>query len=55
MNSHIARVATALLVDYTGVYYIDPQTGYYECYSTNQGYQKLELHASGEDFFADAK
>ena len=55
MNSHITRVATALLIDYTSVYYIDPQTGYYECYSTNQGYQKLELHASGEDFFADAK
>ena len=55
MNSNIARVATALLIDYTSVYYIDPKTGYYECYSTNQGYQKLELQASGNDFFADAK
>jgi len=53
MNSNIARVATALLIDYTSVYYIDPKTGYYECYSTNQGYQKLELHSSGENFFED--
>ena len=55
MDNNIARVATALLIDYTSVYYIDPATGYYECYSTNQGYQKLELHSSGADFFADAK
>ncbi|MBQ8095260.1 MAG: EAL domain-containing protein [Clostridia bacterium] len=55
MLSNINRVAMALLIDYTSVYYIDPKTGYYECYSTNQGYQKLELQSSGKDFFTDAQ
>ena len=53
MNSAITRVANALLIDYTSVYYIDLNTNHYECYSTNTGYQKLELQISGEDFFAD--
>ena len=55
MDSTIARVATALLIDYSSVYYIDLRSGYYECYSTNTGYQKLELHSSGEDFFGDSQ
>ncbi|MBR3084280.1 MAG: diguanylate cyclase [Oscillospiraceae bacterium] len=55
MNTVIARVAMALLIDYSSVYCIDLKTGNYQCYSTNQGYRKLELHASGEDFFADAQ
>ena len=55
MNSTIARVATALLIDYSSVYYIDLRSGRYECYSTNPGYQKLELHSSGEDFFRDCQ
>ena len=55
MDSTIARVATALLIDYSSVYYIDLQTGRYECYSTNPGYQRLELHSSGEDFFRDCQ
>lgn len=55
MNNIIARVATALLIDYTSVYYIDLETGNYQCYSTNQGYQRLELHASGDDFFSDCQ
>ena len=55
MINNIARVATALLIDYSSVYYVDPQTGYYECYSTNTGYQRLKLHSSGEDFFTDCQ
>ena len=55
MDSTIARVATALLIDYSSVYYIDLKTGRYECYSTNPGYQMLELHSSGEDFFRDCQ
>ena len=54
MNTTIARVAMALLIDYTSVYYIDLRTDHYECYSTNQGYQKLELQSSGEDFFNES-
>ena len=30
MNNNIARVASALLIDYTSVYYLDFKTGYYE-------------------------
>ena len=55
MNTTIARVAMALLIDYTSVYSIDLKTDHYECYSTNQGYRKLELQASGDDFFRDCQ
>jgi len=55
MASTIERVATALLIDYSSVYYIELKTGRYECFSTNPGYQKLELHSSGEDFFLDCQ
>ena len=55
MHDHISRVATALLIDYSSVYYIDRKTGHYECYSTNAEYQKLELHSSGENFFEDCQ
>ena len=53
MNSNIARVAAALLVDYSSVYYIEPKTGYYEIYSTTRENQRLELQSSGKDFFED--
>ncbi|MBQ9663045.1 MAG: GGDEF domain-containing protein [Oscillospiraceae bacterium] len=55
MNSTIARVAMALLIDYTSVYFIDLKNDHYESYSTNRGYQKLELQSSGTDFFADCQ
>ncbi|MBQ9196379.1 MAG: diguanylate cyclase [Clostridia bacterium] len=55
MNTTIARVAMALLIDYTSVYYIDLKTNSYEGYTTNQGYKKLELQSSGADFFADCQ
>ena len=54
MNSIISRVAMTLLIDYSSLYYIDLKTNHYECYSTNQGYQKLELQSSGDDFFPTA-
>jgi len=55
MNGTLARVAMALLIDYSSVYYIDLKTNHYECYSTNQGYKKLELQSSGDDFFVDCQ
>lgn len=55
MDSIIGRVATALLIDYSSVYYINVKTDYYECYSKNPGYQKLELHSSGDDFFGECQ
>ena len=53
MNTIITRVATALLVDYSAVYYVDLNTGRYECYSTNTNFKGLSLSRSGEDFFSD--
>ena len=53
MDETLARVATALLLDYASVYYINIITGQYHSYSVNQGYQKLDLQLSGEDFFSD--
>ena len=53
MSDVIARVATALLMDYASVYYININTGNYHCYSVNQGYQQLDLQSMGEDFFSD--
>ena len=55
MHDHISRLATALLIDYSSVYYIDRKTGHYECYSTNAEYQKLELHSWGETSLRIAK
>ncbi|MBQ8973854.1 MAG: GGDEF domain-containing protein [Clostridia bacterium] len=51
----IARVAMALLIDYSSVYYVDLKNNHYQCYSTNQGYQNLEIESSGEDFFGDCQ
>ena len=53
MNSNIARVAAAPLVDYSSVYYIEPKTGNYECYRTSKDSQRLELSSAGADFFKD--
>ena len=55
MPSNTSRIAMVLLIDYSSVYYIDLKTNHYECYSTNAGYQKLELQSSGTDFFADCQ
>ena len=42
MNDAISRIAAALMVDYTGVYYIDMKNSHYECYGTNMGGGKLK-------------
>ena len=55
MNENFNRVATALLVNYASVYYVDLKTDHYECYSTNAEFQGLELQQSGEDFFTDCQ
>ena len=54
-RSSIAHVAMALLIDFTCVYYVDLESGNYECYSTNPQYQDLKLHTSGDDFFEDTR
>ena len=55
MSEVINRVAMALLVDYSSVYYIDLKTNRYECYSCNSAYQTLELRSEGKDFFSDCQ
>ena len=55
MDNTIARIAVALLIDYSSVYYIDVRSGRYECYSTDPGYRELKIQASGENFFDDCQ
>ena len=52
-NSIISRIAEALLVDYTSVYYIDAFTNEYQWYSTDPKYHSLHLEPHGGDFFSD--
>ena len=46
------RIAEALLVEYSSVYYVDAKTGEYHWYSSNPEFRSLKLESSGEDFFA---
>lgn len=51
----LQRIAKALLMDYTSVYYINAVTNEYFWYSTDAGYQSLNLEPTGNDFFKDLK
>ena len=55
MDTIIAHVAMALLIDYSSVYFVDLKTNHYRCYSTDQGYQNLKIQSSGDDFFVDCQ
>ena len=50
-NTIISRIAEALLVDYTSVYYVDAVTNEYQWYSTDPQYHSLHIEPSGDDFF----
>lgn len=45
------KIAEALLIDYTSVYYINAVTNEYQWYSINPDYHSLKLEQGGEDFF----
>ena len=52
-NSIISRIAEALLIDYTSVYYVDAVTNEYQWYSTDPQYHSLHIEPQGKDFFKD--
>ena len=45
------RIAEALLVDYSSVYYVNAITNEYSWYSVNPQFHSLHLEQGGEDFF----
>lgn len=47
------KIAKALLVDYTSVYYVNATTNEYCWYSVDPRYQALNLEKGGDDFFRD--
>ena len=49
----IKRIAEALLVDYTSVYYVDARTNEYYWYSVDPKFCSLKIEPKGEDFFVN--
>ena len=47
------KIAEALLIDYSSVYYVNAETNEYQWYSINEGFHSLSLEESGKDFFKD--
>ncbi|MBQ9278360.1 MAG: GGDEF domain-containing protein [Lachnospiraceae bacterium] len=45
------KIAEALLIDYSSVYYVDAVTNEYIWYSINSDFHSLKLEQQGEDFF----
>ena len=49
------KIAEALLVEYTSVYYIDAKTNEYQWYSADAEFQSLHIEQGGKDFFKNLK
>ena len=47
------RIVEALLVDYSGVYYVDSATNEYQWYSIDRSFRSLQMEQTGGNFFAD--
>ena len=47
------KIAEALLIDYTSVYYVNAVTNEYQWYSADAEFHTLKLHQNGDDFFSD--
>ena len=45
------KIAEALLVDYSSIYYVNAVTKRYKWYSINSGFKSLGLEFEGDDFF----
>ena len=52
-ESVIKRIADALLVDYTSVYYVDAKTNEYYWYSVDPDFCSLKIEPKGDDFFVN--
>ena len=51
MGDIIEKIAEALLVDYSSVYYINAVTNEYYWYSVNPEFHSLKIEQGGDDFF----
>ena len=49
------KIAEALLVEYTSVYYINAKTNEYQWYSADPEFQSLHIEQGGNDFFKNLK
>ena len=47
------KIAEALLIDYTSVYYVNAVTNEYVWYSADNKYHSLSIEQGGKDFFTD--
>ncbi|MBR1855158.1 MAG: GGDEF domain-containing protein [Lachnospiraceae bacterium] len=47
------KIAEALLIDYTSVYYVNAVTNKYKWYSINPEFHSLQIEQDGEDFFVN--
>ena len=45
------KIAEALLVDYTSVYYVNAETNEYQWYSLDPEFHSLQIEPMGKDFF----
>ncbi|MBR1724653.1 MAG: diguanylate cyclase, partial [Ruminococcus sp.] len=45
------KIAEALLIEYTSVYYVNAKTNEYQWYSADPEFQSLHIEQGGEDFF----
>ena len=50
-DSIFTKIAEALLIDYTSVYYVNASTNEYHWFSINPEFHSLQLEPDGEDFF----
>ena len=54
-DSVFKKIAEALLVDYSSVYYVNAVTNEYYWYSVNPEFHSLSIEQGGEDFFESLK
>ena len=50
-DSVFNKIAEALLIDYTSVYYVNAETNEYKWYSINSDFHSLKIQQDGENFF----
>ena len=50
-DSVFNKIAEALLIDYTSVYYVNAETNEYKWYSINSDFRSLKIEQDGENFF----
>lgn len=51
----LAKIAGALLADYSSIYYVNAQTGKYRWFSSDPEYRSLDIAKEGDDFFKSMK